>query len=73
MELGWRIVSFGVTANPNQAWVSKQVRNLSWRIEELGLAVRFLICDHDKKFPFAIEHLRAAEGVRPARSRPRST
>lgn len=69
MELGRRrILSFGVTSNPNQAWVSQQVRNLSWRLQELGLPVRFLICDHDKKFPFAIEHVLAAEGVRVIRT-----
>lgn len=69
MELGRRrILSFGVTASPNQAWVSQQVRNLIWRIEDLGMTPRFLICDHDKKFPFAIEHILAAEGVRVIRT-----
>ena len=53
IELGRRrILSFGVTSNPNQAWVSQQVRNLSWRLQDLGQSFRFLICDHDKKFPF---------------------
>ena len=69
MELGRRrIASFGVTAHPNQAWVSQQVRNLSWRLEDLGLPVQFLICDHDKKFPFAVEHILAAQGVRVIRT-----
>jgi len=69
IELGRRrIVSFGVTANPDQAWVSQQVRNLSWRLQDMGLAARFLVCDHDKKFPFAIEHVLAAEGVRVIRT-----
>jgi len=69
IELGRRrILSFGVTANPDQAWVSQQVRNLSWRQQGLGLAIRFLVCDHDKKFPFAIEHVLAAEGVRVIRT-----
>ncbi len=30
-----RIVTFGVTANPDQAWVSQQVRNLSWQLQDL--------------------------------------
>lgn len=69
IELGRRrILGFGVTANPNQAWVSQQVRNLSWRLQELGLPVRVFICDHDKKFPFAIEHILAAKGVRVIRT-----
>ena len=69
IELGRRrILSFGVTANPDQAWVSQQVRNVTWRLQDLGAAIRFLICDHDKKFPFSIEHLLAAEGVRVIRT-----
>lgn len=69
MELGRRrIVSFGATANPDQVWVSQQVRNLCWRAEDLGLAVQFLICDHDRKFPFALEHILGAQGVRVIRT-----
>ena len=44
IELGRRrILSFGVTANPDQAWVSQQLRNLSWQRQDLGLAIRFLV------------------------------
>lgn len=69
MELGRRrILSFGVTAEPNQAWVSQQVRNLSWRLQDLGQPFRFLICDHDKKFLYAIEHTLAVEGARVIRT-----
>ena len=69
MELGRRrILSFGITDSPNQAWVSQQIRNLTWRLEDLEMSVRFLICDHDKKFPFAIEHILAADGVRVIRT-----
>jgi hypothetical protein len=69
MELGRRrILSFGITANPDQAWVSQQVRNLTWRLDDLGLPVRFPICDHDKKFPFAIEYVLAGQGVRVIRT-----
>ena len=69
MELGRRrIVSFGVTANPDQAWVTQQVRNLSWRIQDLGLPIQFLICDHDKKFPSVLEQVLTADGVRVIRT-----
>ncbi len=69
MQLGHRrILHVGVTANPNQAWVSQQVRNLSWRLQELGLAARFMICDNDMKLPFGIEHILEAEGVRVIRT-----
>ena len=65
MQLGRRrIVSFGVTANPNQAWVGQQVRNLIWRLEDLELAAEFLICDHDKKFPFTVDNTPVSAGPR---------
>ena len=57
-----RVLQVGVTANPNQAWVSQQARNLSWKLQEQGSPVQFLICDNDKKFPFAFEHVLAAQG-----------
>jgi putative transposase len=58
-----RIPWFGVTEKPDQAWVSQQARNLTWELQELGLEPRFLICDNDKKFPFAFENTLAAEGL----------
>jgi hypothetical protein len=41
---------FGVTEHPNQEWVSQQVRNLTWELQEQGSPARFVICDNDKKF-----------------------
>ena len=65
MELATRrIVWCGVTANPNQEWVSQQARNLGWQLHEQASQAKFLICDNDKKFPFAFEHVLAGEGVR---------
>jgi transposase InsO family protein len=69
MELGTRrILWFGVTENPNQEWVSKQARNLTWELQQQGSPARFLICDNDKKFPFAFDHVLAGEGVRVIRT-----
>ena len=69
MELGTRrILWFGVTENPNQEWVSQQARNLTWELQEQGSQAKFLICDNDKKFPFAFEHVLAGEGVRVIRT-----
>jgi putative transposase len=35
MELSTqRVVSFGVTENPNQKWVRTEARNLTWRLPE---------------------------------------
>jgi putative transposase len=65
MELGTRrIVWFGVTENPNLEWVSQQARNLTWELQEQVSQVKFLICDNDKRFPFAFEHVLAGEGMR---------
>ncbi len=63
-----RIVWFVVTENPNQEWVSQQARNLTWELQEQGSQVKFLICDNDKKFPFAFEHVLAGEGMRVIRT-----
>jgi putative transposase len=69
MELGTRrIVWFGVTENPNQEWVSQQARNLTWELQEQGSQAKFLICDNDKKFPLAFEHVLAGEGVKVVRT-----
>lgn len=49
MELATRrIVGFGVTQNPDAAWVTKQSRNLVWQLE--GSPIRFVIHDHDAAF-----------------------
>ena len=69
MELGTRrIMWFGVTENPNQKWVSQQARNLSWELQEHGSQAKYLICDNDKKFPFAFERVLAGEGMRVIRT-----
>jgi transposase InsO family protein len=63
-----RVLWFGVTENPNQDWVSQQARNLTWELQERASQAKFLICDNDKKFPYAFEHVLAAEGVRVIRT-----
>jgi putative transposase len=69
MELSTRrILWFGVTENPNQKWVSQQARNLIWELQAQGSQAKFLICDNDKKFPFAFEQVLAGEGVRVIRT-----
>ena len=69
MEIGTRrILWFGVTENPNQEWVSQQARNLTWELQEQGSQAKYLICDNDKKFPFASERVLAGGGVRVIRT-----
>jgi putative transposase len=58
MELATRrILCFGVTESPNQEWASQQARNLIWQLQEPASQIRYLICDNDKKFPFAFERV----------------
>jgi len=69
MELGTRrILWFGVTESPNHDWVSQQARNLIWVLQERTSQAKFLICDNDKKFPFAFERVRASDGIRVIRT-----
>jgi len=59
MELATRrILWFGVTEHPTQGWVSQQARNLTWQFQEQASQAKLLICDNDKKFPFAFELVR---------------
>jgi putative transposase len=52
IELDTRWVHLaGVTANPAEGWVTQQARNLLLVLGERGRQVRFLVRDHDAKFP----------------------
>jgi hypothetical protein len=63
MELATRrIVWFGVSANPDTAWVTQQSRNLVWKLE--GSPIRYLIHDHDAKFAGPSDAVMEAEGIR---------
>ena len=41
-----RVVHFGVTRNPTDAWLAQQVREAT----PFGVGPRFLICDNDAKY-----------------------
>jgi putative transposase len=58
VELGSRrVVHFGVTRSPSDAWVTQQLREAT----PFGEGPRFLICDNDGKFGDQFE--RVAEGT----------
>jgi putative transposase len=63
IELGSRRVHvFGVTRNPDSAWVTQQARNLA--VEERVRGVRFLIRDRDAKFSGPFDEVFRTEDVR---------
>jgi len=64
IELGSRKVHLaGVTANPNQTWVTQQARQMMWKLEERNPPCRFLIRDRDNKFPEAFDTVFRSEGI----------
>jgi hypothetical protein len=65
IELGSRRVHFaGVTANPNERWVSQQARNLAMPLAEREQPTRFLIRDRDSKFTSRFDEVFRSEGIR---------
>jgi hypothetical protein len=56
IELGTRRVHLaGVTANPNEIWVTQQARQLVWELEDRETPFCFLIRDIDRKFSKAFD------------------
>ncbi len=60
IELGSRrVVHFGVTRNPTDAWVAQPLRQAT----PFGQAPRFLIRDHDSKLGAAFASMAKASGI----------
>jgi putative transposase len=57
-----RIVAAGVTAHPDTARVTQQARNVAMDLNDRGLAVRFLLRDHDAKFTRSFDDVLASVG-----------
>jgi putative transposase len=69
IELASRRVYFGgVTANPNERWVTQQARNLVMTLAEQEQPVRFLVRDRDSKFTRSFDEVFRSEGVRVIRT-----
>ena len=45
-----RVLAASCTAEPTEAWVTQQARQLNWRLEDEGIKLAYLIHDRDKKF-----------------------
>ena len=65
---GRRIRILGVTARPNNAWVTQQARNLLMDLGDHAEAVKFLLRDRDTKFTAAWDAVFAAASIRTVRS-----
>jgi putative transposase len=64
IEIERRVVHvLGVTANPNQGWVTQVARNFCAELEEAGRKVRFLIRDRDTKFTVSFDAVLASIGI----------
>jgi hypothetical protein len=56
IELGSRRVHFsGITAHPNEIWVTQQARQLVWKLDARESPLHFLIHDNDRKFTSAFD------------------
>jgi transposase InsO family protein len=58
-----RVLLASCTAEPNEAWVTQQARNLSWRLEDDGIKLSVVIHDRDKKFARAADNVFKSEGA----------
>jgi putative transposase len=56
------------TAEPNEAWVTQQARNLSWKLEDDGIKLSVLIRDRDKKFASKADVVFKSQAVRVIRT-----
>jgi transposase InsO family protein len=69
IEIDRRVVHLlGVTANPNEAWVTQATRNLASDLEDTGRRFRFLIRDRDTKFTHSFDSVFASIGVETIRT-----
>ena len=59
-----RILAASCTAEPNEAWVTEQARQLTWSLEGEGIKVRYVIHDRDKKFAAKADAVFRSVGAR---------
>jgi hypothetical protein len=59
-----RVLAASCSATPNEAWVTQQAKNLSWKLEDEGIKLSALIHDRDKKFAPRADTVVKSEGAR---------
>ena len=56
IEIGSRRIHVaGCTKYPTGTWVTQKARQLVWRLQEQGRAMRFVLHDRDTKFPISFD------------------
>ena len=63
-----RIRILGVTAHPNDAWVTQLARNLLMDLDEQATSIKFLLRDRDATFTTAFDTVFNDAGIRILRS-----
>lgn len=53
----------GVTASPNEAWVTQVARNFAADLEQTGERFRFLLRDRDTKFTASFDAVLVSVGI----------
>jgi putative transposase len=72
IHLGTRkVYSSSSTYHPDTAWVIQQARNASMWMEDEGISPRYLIRDHDRKYPDEFDAFWKDSKVRPIKIPPR--
>ncbi|WP_329580790.1 hypothetical protein [Streptomyces sp. NBC_01361] len=58
--------ALGTTAHPTHAWVTQTIKNLVTDLEDAGqlAAIKFMIRDHDAKYPAVIDETLGQTGIR---------
>ncbi len=63
-----RVEYFACTRKPDTSWMLQQARDLLMELDDRDRQVRFLIHDHDTKFPRAFDALLATENIKVIRT-----
>ena len=69
IEVTTRRVHFaGCTAHPDDGWVTRQARQVTWTLAERAEPVRFLVREHDRTFTRSFDEVFQGAGIRIVRT-----